>query len=148
MSNFCYPPLYSGKVSHHMRDSGETNNLLVCHTTHKTCPSICQSHQPSVCHTTNMMCPSICQSHPLSVSHTVRMTCPSVCQPHEAPAHHTTMRTSLSVCQTYIPPVHHTIMMTSPSSISHISHLTIILTPRLVCPYVTDNTCPSVMPST
>ena len=35
------PPVYLGEVSHHMHDTGESNNLFVCHTTHKTCPSVC-----------------------------------------------------------------------------------------------------------
>ena len=34
------PPVYLGEVSHHMHDSGESNDLSVCHTTHKTCLSI------------------------------------------------------------------------------------------------------------
>ena len=93
-------PVHSGEVSHHMHDSGESNDSSICHTTHKTCPSVCQLHQPSVCHTTNMMCPSVCQQCQSSVSHTVKTTCPSVCQPHESPVHHTTMKTSLSICQT------------------------------------------------
>ena len=65
------PPLvYCGEVSHHMRDSIETYESSVCHTTNMTCPSVCQSHQPSVCYTTNMTRPSVCQSHQPSVCHT------------------------------------------------------------------------------
>ena len=57
-------PVYLGEVSHHMHDSGESNDSSICHTTHKTCSSVCQLHQPSVCHTTNMMCLSICDRIP------------------------------------------------------------------------------------
>ena len=77
------PPFYSGEVSYHMHDSGEANNSLICHTTHKTCPSICQSHQLSVCYATNMTCSSVCQSHQLSICHTINMTSLSICQPHD-----------------------------------------------------------------
>ena len=80
------PPLYSGEVLHHMHDSVETYDSLICHTT-------------------NMTCPSICQSCLLSVNHTIGAYSPSVCRPHESPVRHTTMTTRLSVCQTYIPPV-------------------------------------------
>ena len=114
-STLILPPVYSWELSHHMHDSVETYDSLICHTTHKTCLSVCQSHQPSICHTTNMMCPSICQSCQLSDHCTVDTNSLSVCQPHESPVCHTTMATSLSVCQTYIPPVRNTMMMTSPS---------------------------------
>ena len=36
------PPVDLGEVSHHMRDSGESNNLSICHTTNMMCPSVCQ----------------------------------------------------------------------------------------------------------
>ena len=121
-STLILPPVYSAEVSHHMHDSVETYDSLVCHTTNMMCLSICQSHQLSVCHTTNMTCPSICQSCQPSDHHTIDANHPSVCQPHESPVHHTTMTTCPSICQAYILPVHHTIMMTSPSI--HQSHLT------------------------
>ena len=54
------PPLYSGKVSHHMHDSGKSDDSFICHTTIKTCLSICQACQPSVCHTIKMTSLSIC----------------------------------------------------------------------------------------
>ena len=150
------PPLvYCGEVSHHMRDSIETYESSVCHTTNMTCPSICQSHQPSVCHTTNMTRPYVCQSHQPSVCHTTNMTrpyvCqsrqpsdprivdttgPSVCQPHESPVRHTTTATCQSVCQAYPSPVRHTIMMTSPSvrqSSSTSDHHTDLTTSPSVC---------------
>ena len=78
-STLILPLVYSGEVSHHMHDSletynslvcHETYNSLVCHTTHKPCPTICQSQQLSFCRTTNMTCPSICQSRQLSDHHT------------------------------------------------------------------------------
>ena len=78
-STLILPQMYSGEVSHHMCDSGESNDSSISHTTHKTCLYICQLHQPSVFHTTNMMCPSVCQSHQPSVSHTINATHPSVC---------------------------------------------------------------------
>ena len=31
-----------GEVSHHMHESGESDDMSVCHTTNKTCPSVCQ----------------------------------------------------------------------------------------------------------
>ena len=150
------PPLvYCGEVSHHMRDSIETYESSVCHTTNMTCPSICQSHQPSVCHTTNMTRPYVCQSHQPSVCHTTNMTrlyvCqsrqpsdhrtvdttgPSVCQPHESPVRHTTTTTCPSVCQAYTTPVRHTVMMTSPSvrqSSSTSDHHTDLTTSPSVC---------------
>ena len=61
-STLILPPMYSGEMLHHMHDSGEANNSSVCHTSHTTCPSVCQSCQLSICHTTNTTCPSICQS--------------------------------------------------------------------------------------
>ena len=114
------PPLYSGEVSHQMHDSGETNDSPICHTTHKTGLSICQSRQMSICHPTNMTCPSVCQSCQLSVSLTIKMTCQSVCQPHESPVHHTTMMTSLSVCQSTCPSYHHDDQSVCLSVISHV----------------------------
>ena len=81
-STLILPPVYSGEVSYHMHDSVKTCNSLVCHTTHKTCPSICQSRELSVCHTTNMMCLSVCQSCQLSDHRTVDANSLSVCQPH------------------------------------------------------------------
>ena len=144
-------PVYSGEVSHHMCDSVETNDSLVCHTTNMTCPSICQSHQPSVCHTTNMTCPSICQPCQPLICHTTNMMCPSVCQPHESPVHHTTMATSPSVCQTYIPSVCHNIIPTSPSicqfqdsSVCKPTHDVII---PLVWPTVCSSSATSIFPS-
>ena len=47
------PPLHSGEVLHHMCDSGESNDLSICHTNNKICPSVCQPCRPSVCHTIN-----------------------------------------------------------------------------------------------
>ena len=63
-----------------MCDSIETYDSLICHTTNMTCPSICQSRQPSDHRTVDAEGPSVCQSHQLSVCHTTNMTCPSVCQ--------------------------------------------------------------------
>ena len=116
-STLILPPVYSGEVSHHMHDSVETYDSLICHSTNMTCPSICQPHQPS--------------DH-----HTIDTNSLSICQPHESPVHHTTMATSPSVCQTYIPPVCHNIMMTSPSDCqSYITsdHRTGFTTSLLVC---------------
>ena len=131
------PPLvYCGEVSHHMRDSIETYESSVGHTTNMTCPSVCQSHQLSICHTTNMTRPYVCQSRQLSDHRTVDTTGPSVCQPHESPVRHTTTATCQSVCQAYPSPVHHTIMMTSPSvrqSYSTSDHHTNTTTSPSVC---------------
>ena len=80
-----------------------------------TCPSICQSHEPSICHTTNMTHPYICQSHQSSNHHTVDTKGPSICQPHESPVRHTTMTTCPSICQPYTASDHHTNFTTSPS---------------------------------
>ena len=97
------PPLYSGQGSHHMHDSGESDDSSVCHTTNKTGPSICQ-----VClHTTNMTSPSGCQSTQTSVCHTVNMTSPSVCQFHDSsvcqPKHDSTWNSIWkAVCQSPI----------------------------------------------
>ena len=110
------PPLvYCGEVSHHMRDSIETYESSVCHTTNMTCPSICQSHQPSVCHTTNMTRPYVCQSRESPVRHTTKAACQSVCQAYPTPVRHTVMMTSPSVRQSYSTSDHHTDLTTSPS---------------------------------
>ena len=106
-------PLYSGEVSHHMHDSGETDDYSsVCHTANKTCPSICQSCQLSVCHTT-MTSPCICPSHHFSVSHTNIQTSLSICPSHQLSDHHTIIMTSPSICQTYDLSVCHTVILTS-----------------------------------
>ena len=62
-----------------MHDSGESDDLSVCHTIKMTCLSICQSCRPSVYHSIKMTCLSVCQSHQTSVSHTIKMTSPSKC---------------------------------------------------------------------
>ena len=61
-------PLYS----HHMHDSGESQDVSVCHTITMTSPSICQLHDSSVCppkcdSTWNSICPSVCPLSALSV---------------------------------------------------------------------------------
>ena len=131
------PPLvYCGEVSHHMRDTIETYESSICHTTNMTCPYVCQSHQLSVCHTTNITRPYVCQSRQPSDHRTFDTTGPSVCQPHESPVRHTTTATCQSVCQAYPSPVRHTIMMTSPSvrqSYSTSDHHTNTTTSLSVC---------------
>ena len=92
-------PVYCGEVSHHMRDSIETYELSICHTTNMPCPSICQSHQSSICHTTNMTHPYICQSRQPSDHLTNLMTSPSVCQSRQSSVRHTVEWTCPSVCQ-------------------------------------------------
>ena len=94
------PPLvYCGEVSHHMRDSIETYESSVCHTTNMTCPSVCQPHKSPVRHTTTATCQSICQAYPTPVRHTVMMTSQSVRQSYSTSDHHTDLTTSPSVCQ-------------------------------------------------
>ena len=107
-------PVYCGEVLHHMRDSIETYESSVCHSTNMTCPSVCQSHQLSICHTPNMMCPSICQSHQLSV-HTTNMTRLYVCQSSQPSDHYTTTTKCLSVRQSNLMSDHHTNLTTIPS---------------------------------
>ena len=52
---YLLPPLaYSGEVSHHMCDSGESNDMSVCHTIKMTSQSVCLSHHSSVSHTVIM----------------------------------------------------------------------------------------------
>ena len=109
------PPLYSGEMSHHMHDSGESNNPSVCHTFNMTSPSICHSRQTSVHHTVKMISPSLCQSHDLSVCHTVNTTSPSLCQSQSLSACHTINTTSPSVCQSHNLSFCNTINVTSPS---------------------------------
>ena len=48
------PLLYSGEMSHHMHDSGESQDLSFCHSVNTTSLSVCLSHISSVCHTINM----------------------------------------------------------------------------------------------
>ena len=151
------PPVYCGEVSHHMRDSIETYESSVCHTTNMTCPSVCQSNPQSGCHTTNMTRPCVCQSRHPSDHRTVHAIDPSVCQPHESPVRHTTTTTCPSVCQAYTTPVRHTVMMTSPSvhqSSSTSDHHTDITTSPSVCQshdtsvrHAMITTSPSVCPS-
>ena len=116
-------------VSHHMCDSGESDNLSVCHTTNETSPSICQSHQTSVCHIIKMTCLSICQSSQTSVCHTIKMASTSICQSHDTSVHHTNIMTSMSICQSPIP-------------------LPVILSRRLFHPYVCHINCLTIIPST
>ena len=141
-STLILPPMYSGEMSHHMCDSGESNNSSICHTTNKTCLSICQSCQPSICHTTNKICPSICQSRQLSVSHIIKMTCPSICQIYILSVHHTIMMTSPSVHQSYITSDHCTNLTTSPSVCqscqSSVSHTIELTNPSICQPYDTS----------
>ena len=67
------PPLYSGEMSHHMHDSGESPDVSICHTiSNMTSLSICQLHDSSVCQpkcdsTWNSIHPSVCLSSVLSV---------------------------------------------------------------------------------
>ena len=131
------PSVYPGEVSHHMRDSVETYNSLICHTTQKTCSSVCQSYQLSICHTTNMTCPSVCQSHQPSDHCTVDAKGLSVCQPHESPVRHTINMTSPSICQPHDTSVCHAMKMNSPSMCQphHMSvHHTNITRSLSVCP--------------
>ena len=114
-STLILPPMHSGEVSHHMRDSGESNDLSICHTTNKTCLSICQSCQPSVSHTVTMTSLSVCQTYILPVSHTIMVTSPSIHQSYLMSDHHTNLTTSLSICQSHQSSVSHTINMNSPS---------------------------------
>ena len=93
------PPVYSGEVSHHMCDSGESDDLSVCHTIKMTSPSVCLSHHLSVSHTTNTTSLSICQSHHSSVCHTTNMSSPSVCKSSHLSVCYTANMTNLSVCQ-------------------------------------------------
>ena len=110
------PPLvYCGEVSHHMRDSIETYESSVCHTTNMTCPSICQSHQPSVCHTTSMTRPYVCQTCQPSDHRTVDTKGLSVCQSNPQSVCHTTNMTRPCVCQSRQPSDHHTVHATGPS---------------------------------
>ena len=151
------PPVYCGEVSHHMRDSIETCESSVCHTTNMTCPSVCQSNPQSGCHTTNMTRPCVCQSRHPSDHRTVHAIDPSICQPHESPVRHTTTTTCPSVCQAYTTPVRHTVMMTSPSvrqTSSTSDHHTDLTTSPSVCQshdtsvhHAMITTSPSVCPS-
>ena len=61
-------PLYS----HHMHDSGESQDVSVCHTINTTSPSVCQLHdssvrQPKHDSTWNSIHLSVCPSSVLSV---------------------------------------------------------------------------------
>ena len=38
------PSLYSGEMSHHMHDSGESLDVSICHTINMTSPSTCLLH--------------------------------------------------------------------------------------------------------
>ena len=131
------PPLmYSGEISHHMHDSGESVGSSCCHTINTTSPSICQLPESSVCHTINMASPSICQSQHSSVCHTIYMTSLSICQSHNSSVCHTINMTSSIVCQSHNLSVCHTIIMTSlsvcQSNDSSVSH-TIITTSPSIC---------------
>ena len=66
------PPVYLGEVSHHMHDSGESNDSSICHTTHKGMSvhmSVVSTvhlsyHQNDVSihmSTTSIICQSYCQ---------------------------------------------------------------------------------------
>ena len=105
------PSLYSGEVSHHMHDSGESDNSSVCHTINLTSLSICQSTVSSVSPTDIMTSPSICQSPESSVCHTIDMASPSICQSHDMSVHYTNIITSPSICRSYISSACHTINM-------------------------------------
>ena len=70
LSTFLPPPLYSGEMSHHMHDPGESRHSSVHQTVNMTSLSICQSHNSSVCHTINMTSPSVCLLHGSSVCQT------------------------------------------------------------------------------
>ena len=64
--------LYSGEMSHHMHDSGESQDVSVCHTINMTSLSICQLHDSSVCQhkcdsTWNCVHQSVCPSSVSSV---------------------------------------------------------------------------------
>ena len=74
------PPLYSGEMSHHMHDSGESLDVSVCHTiSNMTSPSICQSHDSSVCQpkhdsTWNSIHLSVCLSSVLWIQPSAKFT--------------------------------------------------------------------------
>ena len=98
-----------------MRDSIETYESSVCHTTNMTRPCVCQSRPPSDHRIVHAIGPSVCRPHESPVRHTTLMTCPSVCQAYPMPVRHTAMMTSPSVRQSYTTSDHHTDLPTSPS---------------------------------
>ena len=79
------PPLYSGEMSHHMHDSGESPDVSVCHTiSYMTSPSVCQLHDSSVCQpnhesTWKSFYPSVCLSSVLSVQPSAKFTAHNYC---------------------------------------------------------------------
>ena len=126
------PPVYLGEVSLHMHDSGESNDMSVCHTTNKTCPSICQPHQPSVCHSVKMTCLSICQSCQTSVSHTINhMICLLLHQSMHNLYHP-------SINHTFLPSISmvHVITPVHASSMEHVhtSCITSVVAPAIALP--------------
>ena len=145
------PPLvYCGEVSHHMRDSIETYEPSVCHTTNMTGPSVCRPHESPVRHTTTATCQSVCQAYPTPVRHTVMMTSPSVRQSSSTSDHHTDLTTSPSVCQSHDTSVRHAMIMTSPSvcpsAESSDRHTTSKTSPSL-CQSRTPSVCHNVIPT-
>ena len=92
-----------GGVSHHMHDSGESDNSSVCHTSyHQQDKSVHMLVTLNVGPSYIMTSQSVCLSHQSSDHHTNIMTSPSICQSNIPSDHHTNILTSPSICQTHI----------------------------------------------